>query len=120
MKPACPPRSRIRSSGVRPRTSSASRISRLLVATTRRFTRREQLAALRLGQTSVVRETRTLGASGSPIAWRDTRADLVRRAAKWRSALQAGGVRPGDRVLLRLPAFWAIGGDCLLALLDMD
>jgi phenylacetate-CoA ligase len=83
------------------------------------LTTREQVAALK-SDAAFVRESRTLGATGPPLRWRDTRDDLVRRAAIWREALEASGVVRGDRVALRLPTFWAIGGDCWLALLDMD
>jgi phenylacetate-CoA ligase len=92
-----------------------------LVAVTRPFTTRDQLARLqeRRGGGDSVRESRSLGASGAPLRWLDTRQDLTRRAQAWRAALVAGGATPSDRVLLALPTQWAVGWDCLSALPDL-
>src|SRR5262249_50987936 len=116
---ASPRRSRTRSSGARRRTFSEPRISCALVAAAGPFTTREQLANARI-EAPFVRESWTLGACGAPMRWRDTRADLARRAALWREALQSGGVAAGERVMLALPPRWAVGADCLLAVLEMD
>jgi phenylacetate-CoA ligase len=90
-----------------------------LVAASGPFATREQLANAKL-DVAFARESWTLGASGAPVPWRDTRADLVRRAAVWREALLSGGVAAGDRVMLALPPRWAVGGDCLRAVLELD
>jgi phenylacetate-CoA ligase len=88
-----------------------------LVAATRPFKTREQMARLqeRRGGGDFVRESRSIGASGAPLRWLDTRDDLVRRANAWLAALQACGVTRTDRVLLGLATDWAVGWDCLLA-----
>jgi phenylacetate-CoA ligase len=90
-----------------------------LIAVTRPFTTREQLARLQ-ERTSVrggdfVRESRSMGATGTPVRWLDTRDDLERRANAWRAALVASGVTQTDRILLALPTESAVGWDCLSA-----
>ena len=95
-----------------------------MVATPSRPTlKRDKLAgqlAAASPKTQFVRESRSIGVDEPPIAWRDTRNDLAMRSAQWRQALEASGLRTGDRVLLRLPVDRATGGDCQLALLEMD
>lgn len=76
-------------------------------------------AQLHSGAEPFVRESRSLGHGGNPRYWRDTRGDLVRRSSLWRAALDAGGVTTSDRILVTLPAFWAVGCDCLLATLEL-
>jgi phenylacetate-CoA ligase len=87
------------------------------------FTTRERwlrVAAAGRPPGEFVRETRSVGVSGVPLRWNDTRADLVRRYAAWQRALQAAGVVEHDRVLIALPRSWATGWDCLSAAQELE
>jgi phenylacetate-CoA ligase len=83
------------------------------------FTTRADLAAWALtsGERRV-RETRSAGTVGPVLRWRDTRADLGRRAAAWQRALGEAGVDADDRVLLAVPLRLAVAWDCSAALLE--
>jgi phenylacetate-CoA ligase len=91
-------------------------------AVARRFTTRADLSK-RLAETAsaagFARETRTAGRGGKPLRWRDTRADLDRRAQRWGRVLGASGVTQEDRVLVRLPLASAVGGDCVATLTEL-
>ena len=91
-------------------------------AAARRFTTRADLSK-RLAETASVagfaRESVSAGRAGTPLRWRDTRADLDRRAQLWGQVLGASGVTQDDRVLLHLPLASAVGGDCATSLTDL-